>query len=78
MLMKKVIGLVLKIFVYCGLAVAVLYIGDFLSLMDLEMYHRTGEMSLLLKISNSPFIFVVILGLPLIIVSNMRLWKKFE
>ena len=77
--MKQAIGTGLKIFTYCGLAIAVLLIGDFLSLMDITAYQQTGHIGLFGFVSNYPWmIFAIMLIVPYFIVKNMRIWKKFE
>lgn len=63
---------------YCGFAYGILIVADFATLMDLEKYAQTGKMSLLLTITNSPAAFIFYLGIPLLIIPNLRLWKKFE
>lgn len=77
--MKQIFGMLLKITVYVGLAVAILVIGDFLSLMDLASYEQTGKVGVFAFISNYPIIiFALMFITPYFVIKNMRIWKKFE
>ena len=77
--MKPIVGKILKVVTFCGLAIAIMYGMDFLSLMDIATYEQTGRMSILLQVSQRPLlILAVMIIIPYLIVTNMRMWKKFE
>lgn len=76
---KKILRFYLKILVFSGLVVVMLYGGDYLSMMDIEIYKQTGRMGLFGYIANNTFLlFGTILVIPFLIVNSMRFWKKFE
>lgn len=76
---KKGISIFLKIIMYVLLAY-VIFVGiDFLSLIEIEKYSQLGHPSILYFFTqNMPLSFAIILIIPYFIVSNLRLWKKFE
>lgn len=77
--MKTIIGWILKIAVYIGLAGAILIIGDWLSLMDLSVYEQTGRMGVFGTLSKYPLMIIAMMFIfPIFVIKNMRIWKKFE